>query len=65
MFGDAWVRSGGTLKELGSALGHSREETMLRYTARQASKNRAQMEAVAKELGLDRAHLKVLDVEEA
>jgi integrase len=59
VFAGAWVASGGTLKDLGGALGHSRASTTLRYTGRQAGEDRKRMDTVAAQLGLDRAHLRV------
>lgn len=58
VFATAWVAGGGSLKDLGGALGHSKASTTLRYTATQARANREHMDRVAERLGLGRAHLR-------
>lgn len=59
VFATAWVKSGGSLKDLGKLLGHTRATTTLRYTARQASEAKQRMDTVAEQLGLARPHVKV------
>jgi integrase len=58
VFATTWVQTGGGLKDLGGALGHSKASTSLRYTASQARAARNQMDAVAEKLGMGRAHLR-------
>ncbi|MBW3627735.1 MAG: site-specific integrase [Gemmatimonadetes bacterium] len=57
VFATMWVSSGGGLKDLGGAMGHSISATTLKYTASQAREVRTQMDRVARALRLDRAHL--------
>jgi integrase len=59
VFATLWTASGGSLKDLGGALGHTQATTTLRYTASQRGAIRDRMEEVAGAAGLDREHLRV------
>lgn len=59
VFANAWVDSGGTLKGLSDALGHTRASTSLRYTSRQRRIEHERMNLVAEKLGLAKPHLRV------
>lgn len=58
VFANAWVDDGGTIKDLGAVLGHTRASTTLRYTARQKAEARDRMGRVAERLGLRNPHIK-------
>lgn len=59
VFATYWVQSGGSLKDLQAALGHTRAATTLRYTGSSAAEARGRMDAVADQLGLARPHLRI------
>lgn len=60
VFSNAWVDEGGSIHDLGGALGHSKVTTSLRYTARQVRDQKDRMDRVASRLGLKHQHLKVV-----
>lgn len=60
VFADAFVRAGGTLKDLQAVLGHSSGKTSMRYTRVQPVEQRKAMEGAAAAMGFStRPHLKV------
>lgn len=52
VFATYFVQTGGTIADLGEALGHTDRSTTLRYTAAQLRTQREQMERAAKAMGL-------------
>ena len=58
VFGDKWVTAGGSMRTLKDAMGHTDIKTTDRYTVAAPIARREQMEAIERELGLAKGHLK-------